>query len=345
MTFTIKKTKLIFLLSSLTLSLIVGYRGATLDTQVYYDVFKNIENFNLFNPLQFYILTGMEIGFGWYSFFINLFSNSSVVLFALFSFLTFYFIYEIAKEVSPSYVFTSLLYLSSGYFLIQQFMQIRQGLAIPIALYAIILLIKKKNKVSLPFVLYALIAVSLHQVAIPLLLVGFLLCFFRFEERVSLHRFKILSLIIAICIIVISNVFLKNLLINVSSRVSDYAQSSYAEEVGVFRLPNIKAIATFVFMLIMMDEKAFKNKFYTVFYIFFVLGVAFRLGFYDFAILSGRFATAFTFSEIFILPFAFYRFGFYGKIGIILFVLLQTVATYVYQSPYVLEDYFNPLIL
>ena len=89
----------------------------------------------------------------------------------------------------------------------------------------------------------------------------------------------------------------------------------------------------------------YRNGLFTVFFLLFVVGVAFRIGFSDFAILSGRFATAFSFSEIFILPFVFYRFKYINNILLVLFVIVQAVATYVFQAPYVMDDYFKPLAL
>ena len=89
----------------------------------------------------------------------------------------------------------------------------------------------------------------------------------------------------------------------------------------------------------------YKNNLFRVFFLLFVVGVAFRIGFSDFAILSGRFATAFSFSEIFILPFVFYRFKYFSTILLMLFVILQTIATYIFQAPYVIDDYFKPLAL
>jgi hypothetical protein len=93
-----------------------------------------------------------------------------------------------------------------------------------------------------------------------------------------------------------------------------------------------------------MNKDLYENKLFAIFFLLFTIGVAFRIGFSEFSILSGRFATAFSFSEIFILPFVFNRFKHFNNVLLALFVITQAIATYIFQAPYVLEDYFKPLI-
>ena len=340
----IKKNTIIFLLVSIFVALIVGNRGGTRDTIIYYSVFKYIDILDLLNPIQFYIFTGMEIGFGWYCYLISLLTQSYIILFTVFSFLTFYVIFLVSRKIEVNPIFVLLLYLSSGHFLLQQFMQIRQGIAIPLALYALAIFILE-NKFSIQFLLITLLAFSFHQVALPIVCIGIVLYFF-LRKEISLRQFKWLSVVLLIVFILIAKLTLANVLISLSSRVEEYSSSTeYAEDLGIFRLPNIKAFFTFLFMLFFMNEKMYRNSLFTVFFLLFVVGVAFRIGFSDFAILSGRFATAFSFSEIFILPFVFYRFKYINNILLVLFVIVQAVATYVFQAPYVMDDYFKPLAL
>lgn len=339
----IKRKLLLFLLLSIFVSSIVGNRGATRDTEAYYSVFKNIKNLDLLNPLKFYIVTGMEIGFGWYSFIISLFTNSNFILFFVFSFLTFCVIYKISEKIIIEYIFVVSIYLSSGYFLLQQFMQIRQGLAIPLALLAVTLF-TGNNRISLKFNLLCLLSVSFHQVALPVILVGVLSSLvFTEKKKISIDKFRVICVIGLITFVFLSKMFLSSILINLSSRVETYSKSAeYAAELGLFRLPNIKAFCTYLFILIFMNEKTCQNKLFVVFFVLFTLGLAFRIGFSDFAILSGRFATAFTFAEIFLLPFVFNRFK-QGNVILLIFIVAQTIATYMYQAPFVFEDYFKPL--
>ena len=342
----VKKSTIGFLTISFFIALFVGNRGNTRDTIVYLTVFKNIDSVDLLNPIKFYLFTGMEIGFGWYCYIINLITHSHVILFTIFSLFTFLIIYLISKKLNVTILSVLLLYISTSYFLLQQFMQIRQGLATPLALFAITVFIMDNNKFSIKFLLITLLAFSFHQIALPVILIGVLLSIILKKIDLSINEFKWISVFLFIIFIIIAKFLLVNLLINISSRVEVYSNSSeYAENVGIFRLPNIKAFFTFLFILFLMNEKMYRNKLFTIFFLLFIVGVAFRIGFSDFAILSGRFATAFSFSEIFILPFAFYRFKYFNHIFLILFVIAQAIATYMFQAPFVMEDYFKPLSL
>ena len=340
----IKKNTIVFLLVSLLVALIVGNRGDTRDTIIYYYVFRYIDILDLLNPAKFYIFTGMEIGFGWYCYLISFITNSHIVLFTVFSFITFYVIYLVSRKIEVSPTFVLLLYLSSGYFLLLQFMQIRQGFATPLALYALTIFMGKEDKFYIRFLLITLLAFSFHQVALPIVCIGILLSLL-LRIRMSLIKFKWLSIVILIVFILIAKFALTDFLVNVSSRVETYSNSAeYSGDIGIFRLPNIKAFFTFLFILFFMNKDLYENKLFAIFFLLFTIGVAFRIGFSEFSILSGRFATAFSFSEIFILPFIFNRFKYFNNILLALFVISQAFATYIFQAPFVLEDYFKPLL-
>lgn len=342
MNFIVKKEYLLFLFFSIFIGMIVAGRGDTRDTFAYYEVFKRIDSYNLLSPVQFYEKSGMEIGFGWYSYLISLFTNSPYILFLIISFFTFVYIYKTSVNVGSAFFPMILLYLSSGYFFIQQFMQIRQGLAIPLALYAISLIINKK-KINLGFIFFSLLSVSFHQSAAVLLFVALVFYYFSIRLNLKLIYFKLISFLVFIVFVFLSKFVLIDLLITTSGRVESYSDSEYAEAVGLFRLPNIKSFLTFILMLVFFDEKMYRNKLITVFYLLFVVGVALRIGFSDFGILSGRLAISFTFTEIFILPFIFKKLGKMWMLFFLTFIVFQGVATYVFQAPYVFVDYFKPL--
>lgn len=341
----IKKTSLYYIVLVI-FSLIVGFRGDTRDTQAYYNVFKNIENLDLTNPASFYLQTGMEIGFGWYSYFISLFSDSNIVLFSIYSFVTFYAIHKICQLLNISFGWVLLFYLSSAYFVIQQFMQIRQGLAIPVTLWALVSLFKE-NRFSLKFLILSLLSISMHQISMMLLSVGIILFFFRNKiENISLLKFKVYSFVLLIVVIFFSKFILTGLLLEYSSRVASYSEmEEHSEALGLFRLPNIKAFFTFLLLLVLMNKRLYQDKIFVAFYLLFVMSLAFRIGFIDFAILSGRFSVAFAYPEIFILPLAFFRFKSpVGGIFLFIFIVAQAIATYGFQVPDDLyTGYFEPL--
>ncbi|WP_354005919.1 EpsG family protein, partial [Aeromonas caviae] len=150
-----------FLILSVPLSVLVGGRGGTSDTQVYYDVFANIGDYDLTNPFLFYKESGMEIGFGWYSFIIGHFTSSPFVLFFIFSFLNFIFIFKTAQLLGVNFFYVFLVYVSSSYFFLQQFMQMRQGLAISIAFYCFVYMLR--CKVNFLVLLLLVMSFFLHQ--------------------------------------------------------------------------------------------------------------------------------------------------------------------------------------
>ena len=84
--FIVKRKYFYSIIFILLLSIIVGNRGATNDTQGYYDLFKSINDYYLLDYANFYILTGMEPGIGFIFKFINFFSQSPLVVFSIISF-------------------------------------------------------------------------------------------------------------------------------------------------------------------------------------------------------------------------------------------------------------------
>ena len=111
MKISIKKNTIEFLLISVLIALIVGNRGDTRDTIAYYRVFKYINDLDVSNPAIFYIFTGMEIGFGWYSYVIRMVTNSHIILFTIFSFLIFYTIYLVSKKIKVRILLVFMLFI------------------------------------------------------------------------------------------------------------------------------------------------------------------------------------------------------------------------------------------
>lgn len=340
----IKKNFLFFICSTMLLSYVVGNRGDTNDTATYVHIFKNINEFNLFNPIEFYEITGVEIGYGWYSYLISLFTQNHFFLLSIFSFLNFFIIYKVSDKMKINYFPVFLLYVSSAYFLMQQFMQMRQGVAIPIALLAIITVIISRRKVTLSFIILSCVAFSLHQTAFLVIFCGYLLNIYLTNKFTSVKKFKFFVIFIFFISILISKFFLIDIFLNFSDRLVQYSNSTYSESINLLRIPNVKSVLVLVLLILLMNDKMNKNSIFRVFLCLLSIGVAFRIGFSNFAILSGRLSTAFLHTEIFLLPFIFSRFRyFYGNIMLFFYVLLQFISVYFFQAPYVLEFYFYPL--
>lgn len=341
----VKRDFIFFLLISIFLSLVVGNRGDTNDTSIYYSIFKNIDNFNLSDYISFYNETGVEIGWGWYSKIISFFSESSVVLFTFFSFLIFLILYRISEIIKIKYIYILYFYLPTGFFLIQQFMQIRQALAIPLVIYGAVSFLSGNKKTS---VILFFFAVMFHQVSIAFILVFllYLLLTKYYTLGYSVSRFIIVNIVIVVVGFFLARTIFLPLASNFFDRIETYSSTDYAENVGFFSLANIKFYIEFLMILILVNRKLLANNFFVFFVCCFTVGLTLRLAFFDFAILSGRLSNVFLFVEIFLIPilllnrlsiqtFYFYAFSY--------FVLLLYV-TWNFQAAQFLESaYFIPL--
>lgn len=340
----IKKETLVFLAISLVAALIVGMRGNTNDTQDYYDVFKHISTLPIGNPLEFYVETGMEIGFGWFAYIVNLFTSSSVIMFTLFSFLNFFFIYKTTRLLEINYTYSAFLYLSSAYFFMQQFMQMRQGLAVSIVIFTLIWAMKSGFK--LWQVVLLLVAFSLHQTAAILIAFCGIFYLLRNTFLFNYKMHKITNWTVFFVFIFFFKYVLLGLLINLSSRLQSYADSNtYNEAISLFSLPNIRTFLILMVLTYFSSVNLNKNVYFRLFIFLMFTALAIRVGFADFAIMSGRLSTAFSYVEIFALPMLLLdRFNIRAQITFILIVcLLQIIITLGFQAPYLYEMYFEPL--
>ncbi len=340
----LRKKYLSFFLVSITASLIVGFRGNTNDTQVYYDVFRNISNLPLTNPLQFYIDTGIEIGFGWYAYIVNAFTTSGVIMFTLFAFFNFYFIFKTAKILDINHSYPTYLYLTSSYFFLLQFMQMRQGLAVCIVIFTLTSAVKYGFKFWQ--LILILLSITLHQSAGFLFL--FSLPFFLVKDNFlrSTNYQKVAGLLYLFALIILFKFALLDLLINFSGRLNAYAVSdTYNESIYIFSLPNIKTFLTLLVLVFFPSKTLEKDNHFQLFLFLMYTALAVRVGFSDFAIMSGRLSTAFSYVEIFALPMLLIdRLKMVNRIVFVFIICtVQLIVTLGFQAPYLFESYFEPL--
>lgn len=85
------------------------------------------------------------------------------LLFLTYAFLTMLFIYLSLRKFTPYVGFSLLIYLLTPGFFLNQFVELRQQLALAIFLYAIAFLISDRNR--LMFILYGIIAILFHHSA------------------------------------------------------------------------------------------------------------------------------------------------------------------------------------
>lgn len=335
----------IYLILILPIVFLVGIRGATPDTQVYYNIFKNINNYDLMSFSLFYSETGVEVGWGWYSKFISLFTDSSIVLFTIYSFFIFLLLYKISEIINIKFIYIMAFYLPTGFFFMQQFMQIRQALAVPLVIYAAILFLNNNKNKS---ILFFILAIMFHQISIAFILF-FLLYFFinkNYPFGYSINRFLTLNVLILISGFFLARVVLLPLAASFFDRLIAYSDTEYAENVGYFSLANVKFYIEFILILFFTNKKALTNKYYVFFVFSFTAGLTLRLAFFDFAILSGRLSNAFLFVEIFLIPMLLlFRLKiFYFYIYTFLYFCLLLYVTWFYQaSEYLKDAYFIPL--
>lgn len=341
----VKKDFIYFLFISIILALIVGSRGNTNDTFIYYSIFKNINDYDLMSFGGFYFETGIEIGWGWYSSIVSLFTESSVILFSLFSFLIFLTLYKISKIIKIKFIYIMFFYLPTGFFFMQQFMQIRQALAVPLVICAALLFLNKNKKSS--FLLFFL-AIMFHQISIAFIL--FFLLYITINKRYpfdySVNRFLILNILTLVLGFFVARVVFLPLAATFFDRLVAYSDTEYAENVGFLSLANIKFYIEFLLILFFTNSKALTNKYYVFFVFSFTVGLTLRLAFFDFAILSGRLSNAFLFVEIFLIPMLLlFRLKiFYFYIYTLLYFCLLLYVTWFFQaSEYLKDAYFIPL--
>lgn len=336
----------LFFLLIIPIILIVGNRGATLDTYNYYYVFKNIDNFDLTSYWGFYSESGFELGWGLYSKAISIVSNSSFVLFSIFSFLIFLVIYKISNIYKLNYLHVMCFYLSSGFFMLQQFMQIRQAFAVPVALLASLLFLKDlKLKAFLLF----LLAFLFHQITLAFFLVflSYLILDKKYPLGFSLKRLYTLSSLFIVITFILCRVVFLPLAFSLFDRLVAYSNDDqYSESVSFFSLANIKYYVEFIIILLLTNDKLIKDKNFIYMFFLFVIGLTLRVSFYDFEILSGRLSNVFLFIEIFILPYIFYHrlksITFYLVI-FFYFLVVGFTTWYFRAAPFLEQAYFIPL--
>lgn len=327
------------------IAILVGLRGRTPDTLIYYNIFKNIDSYNLLDFSDFYVSSGVEIGYGWYAWLVSVFTDNHFILFFIFSIMVFYFILKSSFIAGLKYLNVMAFYLPTGYFFMQQFMQIRQALAVPIAIYAALLLITNKKKLAF---LFFILAASFHQSTLVLAIFSIFYYFFEKNYKIiySPNMYRWLTFLIIIILFIMLQFFIKDLVVSRFERLESYAQTDeYGKSVGFFSFSNIRLYLILGALLLLTNDRLLKNKFYIFFSFLFVVGIGLRIALYDFAILSGRLSNVFLFVEIFLIPLLLTRFSISVRYiaTFIYFIVMLFLTLYFQAGSYIFESYFIPL--
>lgn len=295
----VKRNTLYSMIVVIFFSLIVGNRGRTNDTQAYYDLFRDVNYYNIYDPVSFYKDTGMEPGIGFLFNLIGFFSQSSLFVFSVISFLIFILYFLISRNLKLNPLLLLMIYICSGFFIFQQFMQIRQGLSTFVFLYASLCLFDKKYLLA---ILGFFAAMFIHQSAI--LPVCFAIAVYAFLVTFNIGRLKffIINFFAVIISFFIAKYFLINYLILSSDRIEGYVGSIYGGELSFIGFNNIRLIVCYLFLFFLFLKKfEYNDKKIQYLFIALSVGIGMKFGMLDIDILSGRLTAPFIFAEVLLM--------------------------------------------
>jgi hypothetical protein len=190
----------------------------------------------------------------------------------------------------------------------------------------------------------AFVATTLHLVSIVPVLVGRIL-----QEALPLPKRS--RVVLWVVVIVILSAAAARLVTSLEVVVAMDRLANYASDAelgarrSLFEPANIRAVL--VLSAVLMSPVALlQSRAYLLLVGMYAAHLGLRLGFYDFAILSGRLATSLGFVEIFLLPWAIsvairslwlrWLFG-------LCYLTVHTFATLTIQAPYLINDYLTPI--
>jgi len=331
------------LLAVLLLVLIVTLRGATRDTDVYRFVFQETTAFP-FDPAAYYDDFGMEWSYGLISWAVNGLGGAFPIVLMLYSALTFLFLFLAGRNIGLSLGRLLPFYLGS-FFIVQQMMQIRQGLAVTFAFYVLTRCITRKAG-RFEFVLGTVITAMLHLVSVIPLLVGRMAM--ALPWQVAKPTFLLRLALIFIAAFAVSQLVSGLQFIGIFDRLAQYSEDAeYGSARGLFALANVRAFMLCLLFAYALDRgTATRGTAYKVLLTMYVIHLAVRIGFLSFAIVSGRLSTAIGFAEVFLLPMVLQDICAKERDRILLAMIYLGVHLYVtlfIQVDYILIDYFKPL--
>lgn len=333
----------LYLVLCAPLSLLVALRGDTRDTFNYLEVYRGLTSFP-WSPAEFQDEYFMEWGFGIIASLTKQLAIPPEGLFFIVSALTFIAIAKASKRLGLE-TWSSLPFYLCTFFLTQQFMQIRQGLAVAIAFWAISIIFQHPQS-WLKAAILTLLGTLFHLVSMVPIAVAIII-----TRLVPAHRnYKnwywagtTLGAIIGACWLASSTD-----LFAVTTRISNYiGDEEFGSARSITDPANLRAIIltlAFITLRPSVDRSWFKV--YMALLGLYIANLGIRIGFIDVSILSGRIGSALGFSEIFLLPFLLkdkipsplWRIAFTTG-----YVLLHISIALLILMPFLIEDYSRPL--
>lgn len=278
----------------------------------YYDYAPETINFEINNDLTDY-------GFVWLNMIIKYYGGSLNDVYFVICFIIVLIYFIMIKKFTP-YIFCAWYLLFARFFELQNIVQIRQGLAIVIMLYALKYIYEKS---IIKYIIFIILASLIHKTLIVALILYPLSKIDWNKKNVAVVI--VLSIILYIIPItnIVFNLFLPIIGIEIL-KYDIYQNTVYAESASL--LGNISRLFIGIFLiyfLLKVKEKLYYNIFLTMI----LLGIVIMSAFSDFAILSGRLA------NIFFIAFSFAPVCFFDLIKkkkdklliMIMYILVATV--------------------
>lgn len=316
-------------------------RGDTRDTTNYIEVFLDTRAFPL-DPIKYYRDTGIEWAFGIVSWLFNAINLGHTALFFLISLLTFVFIDRTARQLGMRLIDVLPYYLGSFY-LLQQLMTVRQGLGVAFATSVVVANMERGNRVW-RVVVGTFVATTMHLVSIIPTLIGQML------QKVlpTPRRVRVVLWVMLVVFLSGAAARLVTLLdvVVAMDRLADYAaDAELGAQRSLFEPANIRA-ALILGAVMAAPTALLGSRTYLLLAGMYATHLGLRLGFYDFAILSGRLAVSLGFVEVYLLPLLIHAAirsrGLRWFLGLT-YLVVHAFATLTIQAPYLINDYFTPL--
>lgn len=334
-----KNTLLIFCLCCI-LALVPALKGDTRDTAIYISVFQDITYFP-YDLVAFYTQYQMDWGYGLLAWFIGAWGLGYKTLFFGISLLTFMSLWHASKNFEINFFDVLPFYLSS-FFLLQQLMQIRQGLAMALAYLAFSYVTADANHRK--FYVFGIPSLLMHISSLPLLAVSYLSIYLKKISKKKWTFILITLLITSVMLFFIKYIYESDLFLEIEKLKNFKTDDEYGYDRGVFALANIRALFILILITLTAKPTLFFLKTFRGLYLLLMIGVIFRIIFSDFAIISGRIGVTFSFAEVFIIP-LYLNHQIKSRILrsciAMVYFIAQGYVTLVYQAPYLIDDYFT----
>jgi EpsG family len=330
-----------FLLLAIPAILVVGFRGNTRDTVEYIDIFKSTTSFPM-DPIDYYLVQQVEWLFGVICWAIQSIGLGWRALFLLIPLLTWSFLSLSCKSLRIT-LFTIAPFYLGTFFLTQQLMQIRQGLAIAVAFYVI--LDCEERRPGIKHVILSALAIGIHMVSALPIIAALAWRMARNWKVFGNLNWTRVGLVLAGTILAAMALLRNEFLFSVGKLSLYVADEEFSGARGYLAPANLRATLLLVLFVLTRVPERWRNAYNTML-ILFTVHLGLRIGFNEFEILSGRLASALGFSEVFLLALALHhgvqsrswRFVLGG-----LFLVAQTWATLSIQVPYLIHDYFSTI--